>query len=233
MGWQPLGYATWEECCEKEFGYSRPYAYQLIGAAKVQRNLSAIADKQNIIPEGQLRPLTKIEDPDLQREVWEECCEKEFGYKRDYSYKLIAAAQVERNIACIPLYTNSAPEKHLRPLSKIKDPDLQREAWEGFKSFVYEGFEPRGDVQGGRQSCRVGSLGFIRKAMLAETLFFKSRRKLVKIRAVTNVEWPPLMAGRIEGCVPETGEGVEWSSCVRPVEAVIGTESNDLASDER
>jgi hypothetical protein len=56
--------------------------------------------------------------------------------------------------------------------------------------------------------------------------------KLVDIRTVTNVEWSPLMAEGIEGCVPETGEGIERSSSVGPMEPVIRTKGYDFTADE-
>jgi len=51
---------------------SRPRAYELMKAAEVKDNLSAIADIDN---EAQARPLTRIKDPDEQREVYQKAAE--------------------------------------------------------------------------------------------------------------------------------------------------------------
>lgn len=71
-GWRVLGYDSWRECAMTEFGYNERYVYYLLDAAKVERNLCTIV--QNPVPEGQLRPLTKLE-PEMQREVWTKAVE--------------------------------------------------------------------------------------------------------------------------------------------------------------
>lgn len=68
-----LQYTTFEDYCRERWGMSRPRAYEMIGAAKVVGNLSAMAD----IPtsERQARPLTKLE-PEVQREAWAQVVEE-------------------------------------------------------------------------------------------------------------------------------------------------------------
>lgn len=64
-------YTTFEDYCHQRWGMSRPHAYRLIDAAQVQANLSPIGD---ILPtnEAQTRPLTKLKDPEQQREAWQQ-----------------------------------------------------------------------------------------------------------------------------------------------------------------
>jgi len=61
---------------------------------------------------------------------WTECASKEFGNHKVHTFRLLAAAQAERNISN-PGVTDAAriPEKHLRPLTSIKDPEQQRAVW--------------------------------------------------------------------------------------------------------
>lgn len=61
-------HATFENYCRGRWDISKTRAYELIGAAAVTQNLSAIAD---ILPatESQARPLTALE-PEAQREAW-------------------------------------------------------------------------------------------------------------------------------------------------------------------
>jgi hypothetical protein len=68
-GWKALGYGNWRECVIAEFGKSKSRLYQLLDAAKVERNISTIVEKSGAIPEGVLRPLSQL-DPEDQREVW-------------------------------------------------------------------------------------------------------------------------------------------------------------------
>ncbi|MBV8557876.1 MAG: hypothetical protein JO116_20105 [Planctomycetaceae bacterium] len=57
---------------------SRPYAYQLIDAAKVVSNLSAMADIPLPSNERQIREISGLE-PDQQREIWAEAVERSGG----------------------------------------------------------------------------------------------------------------------------------------------------------
>ena len=70
-GWAALGYNSWRDCVVKEFNQSQSYLYQQLGAAQTARNISAIAENSDMIPESQLRSLVKLKDnPERQREVW-------------------------------------------------------------------------------------------------------------------------------------------------------------------
>lgn len=58
-GYLALGFSTFEEYGEKEWGYTRTYIYRIAQAEETQQSISRqIGDKE--IPEGQLRPLAKI-----------------------------------------------------------------------------------------------------------------------------------------------------------------------------
>jgi hypothetical protein len=70
-GWEALGYSSWRECAQAEFGHHQSYAYRLLEAAEIQRNISPIGEIEKPIRESQLRPLAPL-PPDLQREVWRE-----------------------------------------------------------------------------------------------------------------------------------------------------------------
>ena len=73
-GWLALGYKTWRDCTTQEFQYRQSHVYELLSAAKVERNISAIAE--NTIPEGQLRPIAQANlQPQEQREVWQKAIE--------------------------------------------------------------------------------------------------------------------------------------------------------------
>ncbi len=67
-GWTALGYQSWRECVTAEFKQSQSYLYYQLEAAQIERNISTIVEKEPI-PEGQLRPLSKLE-PAQQREAW-------------------------------------------------------------------------------------------------------------------------------------------------------------------
>lgn len=56
-------YGTFEEYCKGKWGLERRRAYQLIDGYKVSENVNARTQT-----EYQLRPLTKIKDPEEQRE---------------------------------------------------------------------------------------------------------------------------------------------------------------------
>lgn len=74
MGWKALGYENWRECVTAEFKTGQSYIYYQLEAAQTERNISTIVENQ--IPEGQLRPLTKLkDDPEQQREAWQKAVE--------------------------------------------------------------------------------------------------------------------------------------------------------------
>lgn len=74
-GWAAMGYASWRECVTAEFKQSQRHLYEQLEAAKVEKNICAIAQKQEI-PESQLRPLTKLRDnPEQQRQAWKQAVE--------------------------------------------------------------------------------------------------------------------------------------------------------------
>lgn len=69
-GWTALGYESWRACVTKEFNSSQSHIYRQLDAAKTEINISPIGE----IPEGQLRPLSKLE-PEQQREAWQRAVE--------------------------------------------------------------------------------------------------------------------------------------------------------------
>lgn len=64
---------TFEEYCRDRWDMTRDYAYKLIGSSEVVDNLENVDHGIQIKPttERQARPLTKLETPEQQREVWE------------------------------------------------------------------------------------------------------------------------------------------------------------------
>jgi ParB family chromosome partitioning protein len=67
-GWRALGYESWRECAQSEFGFKQSHTYRLLAAAEVERNISPIGENQTI-PESHLRPLASL-PPDQQPLVY-------------------------------------------------------------------------------------------------------------------------------------------------------------------
>src|SRR5688572_16326181 len=65
-GWTALGYRSWRECAQAEFGFGQSRVYQLLAAAEVERNLSTIVETE--LPESHARELAPL-DADLQKAV--------------------------------------------------------------------------------------------------------------------------------------------------------------------
>lgn len=69
-GWQVLGYPSWRECAMTEFDFQKSHVYELLDFARVERNLSAIAENYPLpANEAQARSLAKL-TKDEQLEVW-------------------------------------------------------------------------------------------------------------------------------------------------------------------
>jgi hypothetical protein len=69
-------HATFEDYCQARWDMGRRYVNQIIAAAQVQENLGAIAPKKLPANEAQVRPLTKLKDPEQQREAWQQVLER-------------------------------------------------------------------------------------------------------------------------------------------------------------
>jgi hypothetical protein len=88
-GWKALGYSSFEDYGDKEWGYKTSYLYGITKAAEIQKVIenSAIAEKQ--IPEGQLRPLSQVPD-DIKKQIWDQVNEEN---------KVVTAKLIEQAIA--------------------------------------------------------------------------------------------------------------------------------------
>lgn len=74
-GWTALGHASWTECVQKEFKQAERYIFYQYKAAEIELNVSYCTIVQlGAIPEGQLRPLSKLE-PQQQRDAWAKAVE--------------------------------------------------------------------------------------------------------------------------------------------------------------
>lgn len=59
-----------------------------------------------------------------------ECVRKEFKQAERYIYYQYRAAEIEMNVSdCTMVQLGAIPERQLRPLAKIKNPEQRREAW--------------------------------------------------------------------------------------------------------
>ncbi len=65
-------HATFEAYCHARWDFSKTYANNLIAATSVRENLTTIVVKQLPANEAQARPLTRLHDPEQQREVWQQ-----------------------------------------------------------------------------------------------------------------------------------------------------------------
>jgi hypothetical protein len=83
-GWEALGYGSWRECVITEFTESQAHLYRLLDAAKIEKDLSQGVENQNAIspngetapiPEGVLRPLSKLKEPEKRRTAWKKATE--------------------------------------------------------------------------------------------------------------------------------------------------------------
>jgi N6-adenosine-specific RNA methylase IME4 len=87
-------YDTFENYCQKRWGWERRHAYRMIDAAQVVENVS---HGTQIVPisERQARPLTSLE-PDQQREAWQRVIEKAPATGITASLVLEAAKEIQQ-----------------------------------------------------------------------------------------------------------------------------------------
>jgi hypothetical protein len=71
-GWVALGYDSWRACVVAEFGQSQSRLYQLLDAAKIEKNISTMVENEGEpIPERTLRPMSGLAE-ETQAKVWQE-----------------------------------------------------------------------------------------------------------------------------------------------------------------
>lgn len=66
---------TFEAYCKDRWDMKRDYAYKLIGSSEVVQNLDVYHGIQKPSSERQIRPLTKLQTPELQQEAWQKVIE--------------------------------------------------------------------------------------------------------------------------------------------------------------
>ena len=72
-------------------------------------------------------------------ETFEAYCKKRWDFASNYARRLIASAATVENIKSVPIGTFPTTESQARSLAKIKDPGVQREAWQRAVSTAPEG----------------------------------------------------------------------------------------------
>ena len=107
-GWRALGYPSWRECVQNELGCGKTYEYDRMRAARINLELSAIAET---LPanEAQARELARIPDPETRAQVWTAVVE-EHGER-------VTAADIRRAV--------SAPEPETSPNGMLPIVDLE------------------------------------------------------------------------------------------------------------
>jgi hypothetical protein len=108
-------YTTFEEYCQHRWHVSRPYAYQLMDASVVVKNVSAMAD---VVPtnEAQARSLTRL-DPEAQQQVWRKVVDTAPA-------RGITAAHVSKTVKARTVRTT--PTTSAREMSAIADNALNQ-----------------------------------------------------------------------------------------------------------
>ena len=136
-GWKALGYSSWRECGQVEFGFKQSHVYRLLDAAEVERNISPNGGNLQIA-ERQARPLVSL-PPDAQREVWQVAVETAPGGK-------VTAAHVQATVEIYQLAQNesvidSGMQEFVitcNALREIRDTRLYRQAHGTFESYCRE-----------------------------------------------------------------------------------------------
>ena len=76
--------------------------------------------------------LLEIRDSRLYRvdhPTFEDYCKTKWGMSKPYAIQLICASNVVENLKTVAIATTPQNESQVRPLTKLKKPDQQREAW--------------------------------------------------------------------------------------------------------
>lgn len=91
-GWLVLGYASFSEYGETEWGFSQAYLYRLANAADIQKIISPMGE--NEISERTLRPLSKVDDAD-KKALYEEAVERALAEGKKLGAKMMEEVVAE------------------------------------------------------------------------------------------------------------------------------------------
>lgn len=112
-GWRALGYDSWRACVTTEFDFSKSHVYELLSAAKVERNISDLSE--TAIPMTHLTPIAQKDlQPEQQREVWQQAVETAPNGK-------VTAAHVERTVETYKHEVRQMPEPPPAPPARKYD----------------------------------------------------------------------------------------------------------------
>ena len=113
-GWEALGYTNWRDCVTAEFKQNQRYLYYQLEAAQTEKNICTIVQKEPI-PEGQLRPLSKLE-PEQQREAWQKAVETAPEGKVTAAH----VSKVVKELTGENTHTQSSPEEDSDAIFHLK-----------------------------------------------------------------------------------------------------------------
>jgi len=119
-------HATFEDYCQLRWELGRRYVNQIIAASQVHANLGAMAPKQLPSNERQARPLTKLPDPALQREAWQQAVATAPDGRITAAHVAQVVQQFLREAEPAPLSTPAPPATviDVRPLDATEPPTL-------------------------------------------------------------------------------------------------------------
>ena len=119
-------HATFEDYCQLRWELGRRYVNQIIAASQVHANLGAMAPKQLPSNERQARPLTKLPDPALQREAWQQAVATAPDGRITAAHVAQVVQQFLREAEPAPSSTPAPPATviDVRPLDATEPPTL-------------------------------------------------------------------------------------------------------------
>jgi hypothetical protein len=140
QGWKALGYDSWRDCAAAEFGKSQSRIYQLLDAAKVERNFQH-AGKINYRAADRLKDLPA----GLQQEVYE-MAKLASGNGKPTARNITWArnrirTDAKRFLDSIAVYQT--------PTEKFKGPAFDKywaDGWKGRENWVWDKFEHEGET---------------------------------------------------------------------------------------
>jgi hypothetical protein len=105
-------YGTFEEYCRARWDMSRNYVNKLIAAQQTVEVLGTIVPKEKIV-ESQVRPLTRLETPELQQQAWQRAVDTAPEGK-------VTARHVESVVREMQGEQTPPPAKHQNPYVNIR-----------------------------------------------------------------------------------------------------------------
>lgn len=137
--WKAGGHGTWEGYCREVAGMSKPHAHRLVEASRIAGELAEslpIGNDSIPVSESQVRPLQRLDDPELRKQAWQAAVVKAGGQPtaREVVDAVLEILQPGR----WPEVPTTRSQQRVERFERLKAVIRNRKSWEDVERLLNE-----------------------------------------------------------------------------------------------